>query len=671
MLRCWFCLLLVILGASLAARAEAPNIIFITVDTTRADRMGFLGCKKGLTPNLDTLAREGVVFEKAYSQAPLTPVSHATIFTGTYPQFHTVTDFGHALPTLLPFLPEILNKSGYRTAAFIGSLILDPKANMAPGFDRGFDFFDAGFHTKHGPNESRYQSVERRAGDVVGHAIAWMAKNRQSPFFIWIHLYDPHAPYDPPAPFERRFSDAYDGEIAYADFALGKLLAYLRQRGLYDRALIAMMSDHGESLGAHGESMHGIFLYDETIHVPLVFKLPGELLAGRRVGSQVRLVDVAPTLLSMLSLPLPPTFQGESLVPMMNAPGMKAAMRKAPSSTPPLKEGHPAPADLPAYAETDYPHRAFGWSSIRSMRTGKYLFVRAPRRELYDESRDQGAEHNLAVSSPAVTDTLQTQLDQFRDRTSSYHGKAEPASVSPEQNENLSALGYVASSATAGSTDPLQGADPKDKIGISNTLHEGMIAVEDGRYSEAIPMLQHVLADSPSIPAAQMQLGIALARVRRYPDAIVALRNGLRLMPDSTEAQYELGLALFETGAWQESVPYFEFVAKKRPKFPDAQYSLASVYARVQRVPEAVELLRQVIQVSPGHFRANLLLGRILFLQGNALGALGNLEKATQVAPDSQEAHLFLAEAYAQLGRASDAQHERAAADKVGEPAAR
>src|ERR1700731_3219005 len=307
MCRSRFPLLLVILSVSLAAHAEAPNIIFITVDTTRADRMGFLGSKRGVTPNLDVVAGQGVVFERAYSQAPLTPVSHATIFTGTYPQFHTVTDFGHPLPTLLPYLPEILQKSGYHTAAFIGSLILDPKASMAPGFDPGFSFFDAGLHVKRERDESRYHSVERRGGEVVAHAIDWLNKNRQSPFFIWVHLYDPHAPYDPPAPYDKRFKDPYDGDVAYSDASLGKLFTYLRQRGLYDRTMIVMMSDHGESLGAHGESMHGIFLYDETIHVPLLIKLPGEILAHRRVSTRVRLVDVGPTLLSMLSLPLPPT----------------------------------------------------------------------------------------------------------------------------------------------------------------------------------------------------------------------------------------------------------------------------------------------------------------------------------------------------------------------------
>jgi len=620
--------------------AEAPNVIFITVDTTRADRMGFLGNKLGLTPNLDAVARQGVVFEKAFSQAPLTPVSHATIFTGTYPQFHTVTDFGHPLPSLLPSVPEILQKSGYRTAAFIGSLILDPKAQMAPGFDRGFDFFDAGFHPKQGPNESRYETVERRGGDVIAHTIAWLNKKTQAPFFIWVHLYDPHAPYDPPPPYDKRFQDPYDGEVAYSDACLGKLFQYLRQRGLYDRSLIVMMSDHGESLGAHGESMHGIFLYDETIHVPLLFKLPGSLLAGKRVTTRVRLLDVAPTLLSMLSLPLPPTFQGESLVPEM-------------------KSSPKAPGDLPAYAETEYPHRAFGWAGIRAMRTGKYLYIRAPKRELYDQTVDKKAEKNLAASSPAVTDTLGAQLDKFYDQTTSYHGKPQQAATSAEQSENLAALGYVSSSAAGQSQDPLQGADPKDKIEISNILHEGMIAVEDGRYNEAIPMLQHVLADSPAITAAQLQLGIALARTKRYSDAIPALKKAVEQVPDAVQAKYELGLALYETGAWDESVPYFEAVAKKRPKWVDAQYSLASVYARTKRVPEAVELLNKVLEISPDHFRANLLLGRIVYLQGDPAAAVLRLEKAVQIAPKSGEAHSFLADAYAQLGRDADATRER------------
>ena len=638
--------LFILFAASSLSQAEAPNIILVTVDTTRADRMGFLGSNRGLTPHLDALARQGIVFEHAFSQAPLTPVSHATIFTGTYPQFHTVTDFGHPLPSLLPSVPEILQKSGYHTAAFIGSLILDPKANMAPGFDRGFDYFDAGFHQKHGLGEDRYHSIERRAGDVVAHAIGWIAKNPKAPFFLWIHLYDPHAPYDPPAPFTTKFKDPYDGEIAYADASLGKLFGYLRQHGLYDRALIAVMSDHGESLGAHGESMHGIFLYDETIHVPLLFKLPGELLAGRRVASQVRLVDVAPTLLTMLSLPVPPTFQGESLVARM-----KSAQKTS--------------EDLPAYAETEYPHRAFGWSALRSMRTGRYLFVRAPKRELYDQGGDPQAERNLASSRPAVSDTLQSQLDEFRDKTASFHDDAQKSALSSQQSENLAALGYAGSAPTGVSPDPLKGDDPKDKIQVSNLLHEGMIAVEDGRLRQAIPMLQQVLSDSPLISAAQLQLGVALARVRRYNEAIPALKKAVEMVPDSTQAQYELGLVLYETGAWKESAPYFEFVAKRRPKFPDAQYSLASVYARIQRVPDAIDLLLGVLKEEPQHFHANLLLGRIYTLQGRADEAVPYLKQAVESEPGNAEGHSFLADAYTQVGNTAGAASEHSRADAL------
>jgi arylsulfatase A-like enzyme/thioredoxin-like negative regulator of GroEL len=639
-------LLCVLLASSLPVWAEVPNIVFITVDTTRADRMGFLGNKQGLTPNLDLVARQGIVFERTYSQAPLTPVSHATIFTGTYPQFHTVTDFGHPLPSLLPYLPDILQKGGYHTAAFIGSLILDPHQSMAPGFDRGFGYFDAGFRPKSNPDEDRYSTVERRGGDVVGHAITWLTKNPRNPFFVWVHLYDPHAPYDPPAPYDKRFKDPYDGEIAYADASLGKLFTYLREKGLYDHTIIVMMSDHGESLGAHGESMHGIFLYDDTIRVPLMIKLPGELLAKRRVSTRVRLVDVAPTLLSMLSLPLPPTFQGESLVPLM----------KGTSKT---------PEDLPAYAETDYPHRAFGWSALRSLRSGKYLFVHAPKRELYDQSQDKDAAHNLAATSPAVASTLQTQIDEFHDKTAVVRDKSADAPLSAEQAENLSALGYVTSTGTAQSADVLQGADPKDKIGISNILQQGMIAVEDGRYEEAIPMLKQVLADSPLVTAAQLQLGMALAKTRHYPEAIVELRKSVAQLPDSVQSQYELGLALFETGSWKDSVPYFEFVAKKRPKWADAQYSLAAVYARTQHVPEAVDLLQTVIQLSPQHFRANLLLGRILTLQHHPQDALPYLKQAVDSAPDNFEAHGFLADSLDELGDAQSATAERAKAQAL------
>jgi predicted Zn-dependent protease len=323
------------------------------------------------------------------------------------------------------------------------------------------------------------------------------------------------------------------------------------------------------------------------------------------------------------------------------------------------------PADLPAYSETDYPHRAFGWSALRSLREGKYLFIRAPKTELYDQSQDKTDQRNLASSSPAVASTLLAQLNDLRDKTSSYKDDKPEQALTAEQSEKLAALGYAGSSSAATSADSLQGADPKDKIEISNVLHTGMIAVEDGKYKEAIPLLQHVLDDSPNITAAQAQLGIALARVKRYPEAITALRKAVTLLPDSVEPQYELGLALYETGAWKDSVPYFESVAKKRPKWPDAQYSLASVYARTQHVPEAVELLHKVLELNPKHFRANLLLGRILTLQHQAAEALPYLKEAASLEPDNFEPHAFLADDLEQLGDSQSAAAERNQAEAL------
>ena len=323
---------------------QYPNVIVITLDTTRADRMGFLGSRRGLTPHLDAMAQQGVIFTRAYAHVPLTTASHTTIFTGTYPQFNHVNDFGVPLSPKLPFLPELLHQHGYQTGAFVGSLILDPLDGTAPGFDRGFDVYDAGFHLRrHGAD--RYQTVERRAEVVVNHALGWLSQIPDKPFFLWVHLYDAHDPYDPPPPYKERFAaQPYDGEVAYADACVGKLLNALRKHGLYDETLIAVMADHGESLGAHGENTHGVFLYDETIHVPLLIKLPLNLAAGRRIDARTGLVDVAPTILRAAGIAPPVEMQGQSLLEAIKA-------KEAPVSF----------EDRPAYAETDYPHRAFGW----------------------------------------------------------------------------------------------------------------------------------------------------------------------------------------------------------------------------------------------------------------------------------------------------------------------
>jgi len=628
------------------AKPQPPNVILITLDTTRADRMGFLGSQRGLTPNLDALARQSAVFTRAYSQVPLTTASHATILTGTYPQFHQVNDFGVPLADELPYAPYIFRGNGYHTAAFVGSLVLDPEARSAPGFERGFDTYDAGFHRRR-MGEDRYHAIERRGGEVVAHALAWLNMHQKGPFFIWVHLYDPHDPYDPPEPYKSRYASApYDGEIAYVDSAVGKLLSALRARGLYDGALIAVMADHGEALGDHGETTHGIFLYDETIHVPLLFKLPGGRSAGVRIDGRAGLVDVLPTVLQAVGIAVPPEVQGESLLSM----------------------GKPAAAhDRPAYSESDYPHRTFGWSSLRSLRTGKYLFIDAPHQELYDQSVDPEAEHNLSTTSVAVANTLSSQLDAFRQKTSTAK---EPPKVSadPGLQERLNALGYVATDSSSSSMPGIKdtGADPKDKVEVVNLLHRAEMLKEEMRFQEAVPLLEQVIALEPNLPIAYLQLGTALSSLKNYEKAVPVLRKAVEMRPDLTVPRYQLGSALFETGDFVAAATQLETAIARSPNWPEAHFSLATAYARADRLPDAIQEYTRVIELRPKHYGAHLLLGRALALNGNPAAAVPNLLVAAELQPKSPEPHSFLADAYLQLGRRAEAERERGEAQRLG-----
>jgi tetratricopeptide (TPR) repeat protein len=321
--------------------------------------------------------------------------------------------------------------------------------------------------------------------------------------------------------------------------------------------------------------------------------------------------------------------------------------------------------DRPAYAETDYPHRAFGWSSLRALRTGKYLFIQAPEKELYDQASDPKASHNLSGTAKAVSDTLAAQLDAFRAKTATTI--PELAGVTPDQAEKLQALGYVASDTTkpeakAGTTT---GTDPKTKIEVANLLHDAMFDIEDARYQQAVPRLERVLAEQPEMPVAEMQLGVAEARLNNYQKALPHLQKAVQLIPDSGMGHYELGLALFETGDWKSAAPQFEAAVARAPRWADAHFSLAAVYARIDRVPEAMTELDTALGLSPDHYRANLLRGRILSLEKNPDQALPNLQKAAKIQPDSVEAHFFLGDCYAQLGRQDEAKREHAEADRL------
>lgn len=632
--------LLAVLPSCTAVAANQPNVILITLDTVRADRMGFLGAKYGLTPHLDALAKQSVVFERAYSQAPITPVSHATILSGTYPQYHGIRNFGDRLPPSVPFLPDILHAEGYHTGAFVGSIILDPKNGFASGFERGFDVYNAGFHRQK-TGERREASMQRRGEVTLGYVLDWLGQQHGSPFFLWFHLWDAHDPYNPPEPFRSQFPNApYNGGVAYVDSVVGKLLDYLQGQRLYDKALIVVCADHGESLGEHGELTHSIFLYDATIHVPLLIKFPGTHSEGQRVNATASLVDLAPTVLEALGRTPPAAMQGHSLLSLI---------------------GNPHPENRPSVATGDHSERSFGWSALTSLRNGNQLYVKAPSPELYDLRADPGERTNLYPRKRFAAVGLATLLDNFVKRISAGAPQAIQDGLDEKSREKLAALGYVGS----GKAAPPSKIDPKDRIDVANDMHDASLAIEEGRQASVIPLLLRVVAKDPEVQTAQYYLGIAYSRQSEFAKAIPPLRKAVELRPDALMAQYELAICFYETGDLKTAAAHFEILVENRPDWSDARYSLASIYARTGRPEEAAKDLLIVLEQEPDHYRANLLLGRMLFLNGTFPEALQYLEKAAAVQKDSAEAHAFLADEYEKLGRNEDAERERSEAARL------
>src|SRR5271155_1676913 len=356
-------------SAHTAAPSASPDVFLITIDTLRADHVGCYGYKEVETPALDALAAEGVRFTQAFTHSPITNTSHITILTGLLPSVHGVTDFGVPLSPQHVTAAELLKKHGYQTAAFIGAVILD-SSTLAPGIDRGFDFYD-NFPKSDNKSKEHWDRIERRGMEVVEHAESWFDKHRTGPHFVWVHLYDPHDPYEPPPPFSEKYKDhLYDGEIAYADSAVAHWIAFLKKAGVYDNAVIVVTGDHGEGLGEHGEETHGLFLYDSTLHIPLLLKTPGAAHHGTVIDAEVRTTDILPTILSATGVAPPAELNGESLLPLLEQ-----------------ASGAPALPNRALFGETDYPLR-WGWAPLRALRTENAKLIEAPRPELYNLQAD-------------------------------------------------------------------------------------------------------------------------------------------------------------------------------------------------------------------------------------------------------------------------------------------
>jgi arylsulfatase A-like enzyme/Flp pilus assembly protein TadD len=615
-----------------APRKSPPDVYLITIDTLRADHVGCYGYRQVQTPALDALAADGVRFTQAFTHSPITNTSHITILTGLLPSVHGVTDFGVPLSPQHVTAAELLKKRGYQTAAFIGAVILDSNT-LAPGLDRGFDFYDnfpktdsksADGRNTDGRNKERWGRVERRGMEVVEHAETWFDKHRTGPHFVWVHLYDPHDPYEPPPPFSEKYKDhLYDGEIAYADSAVAHWIAFLKKAGAYDNAIIVVTGDHGEGLGEHGEETHGLFLYDSTLHVPLILKTAGAAHHGTVIDAQVRTTDILPTILSATGIAAPAELNGESLLPLIEQ------TNNAQTSS-----------DRALFGETDYPLR-WGWAPLRALRTDNTKWIEAPRPELYDLQADPTELKNL-----------------YAPASSSSNSKAQ--SMQAEMAKWKSKLPPPSNSGKPGETLP----DPKDKIEVQNLLHNAMLASDDNRSSDARQFLKKALQLDPTSPTALRQLGELELAAGDFAKAAVHLKRACELRPDDSTAAFELGEALEKTGNWPGARDALESSLKLAPSQMSARLLLGHVYLQLKDAKNAADQFEAALLVDSNNSDARLGLAEAQVQQSHFAGALPDLEAFTKADPRNAAALRLLARAYRGLAREQDAKRteEQAAA---------
>src|SRR6266550_4368318 len=571
-------------------KPSAPDIYLVTIDTLRADHVHCYGYERVQTPALDALAKDGIRFAQAFTPSPITNTSHTTILTGLLPSSHGVTDFAVPLAAVHPTWAELLKKKGYHTAAFIGAVILDSKS-LAPGLDRGFDFYDN--FPEHPLTKSRFGRVERRGMEVVQHAETWLNAHPAGPHFVWLHLYDPHDPYEPPPPYSETYKGRlYDGEIAYADSALCHFLAYLKKQGWYEGALIVVTGDHGEGLGEHREDTHGIFLYDSTTHVPLIVKLPKEREEGRTIEAQVRTTDIMPTILGLLGIAAPANLDGDSLEPFLA--GVEAAHRTV-------------------FGQTDYPLR-FGWAPLRSIRTETFKFIEAPKPELYDLRNDPGESRNHYEPWDGTVQELRKTLAELSAKSPAL-GKTSLASVSASTIAELHALGYLGLADAGSATDvpePSLLPDPKDKIEEQNLLHTAMMASEDGEQDKARVALEKVLQLDESSTLALTHLGRLEMTSRNYAKAAGYLRRARDARPNDAADAFEYGRALELSGDLPGARDALHAGLKLNPNQFAARLSLGRVYLSLNDLKEAEDQLEAAVLTQPGSVEAQIGLAKAL-----------------------------------------------------------
>jgi arylsulfatase A-like enzyme/Tfp pilus assembly protein PilF len=604
-----------------------PNIILVTLDTARADRIGCYGASQVQTPTLDLLARDGLVFEHAIAQVPLTWPSHAVILTGLYPFQNGVQDFtGQPLDSSIRSIAQALQQQGYATGAVVSSFVLDRSWGLA----RGFDFYDDAFSPEAFLKRD-LGLVDRRAEESVSHALGWLKKTSRRPFFLWLHLYDPHSPYAPPEPYRTQYqSHPYDGEIAYADHELGRLVAWLQRRRLYDRSLIVFVSDHGESLGDHGEKEHGFFVYNSTVQVPVIVKPPvGSGFRPGRVSRPMETAAIAPTLARFAGLK-------DAILKQFQVPGL-------------LEPG--TGNEDAVYSETFYPLNSFGWSPLHALQTSRYQYIDAPEPELYDLAADPQERNNLAAQQPATVAVFKDKLQALLRKQPFAPTQGERPALAADALEKLRALGYVAYRAPVSPEAMAAGlADPKGKLGEFNSILAAQDAFHAGDFATGEGLLAQVRAKDPRMYIVPFILGEAAMSQQKWEEASSEFKKCLDLNPSFDQAMTGLARALIYQQKMDEARPWAEKALQFNPQNYRAWYELGVIESRLDK-KAAIAAYEKAVSIQGNFAPLRRDLGLLQFQQQNYAAAAEHLGKAFELGVSDALLLNFLGISYSRTNR--------------------